>query len=115
EPVNGYEPRTHSEVRPTQQAHLVVGNRSYHVYHPRRSVLSVLNTLLGGGMSSRLNQNIREKYGYCYNIYSFVNMHQDAGDFGVYMGTDPTKVDRARRLIFRELRRIVDEPISGRT
>src|SRR5690606_36081611 len=45
----------------------------------------------------------------------FVNMHQDAGDFGVYMGTDPTKVDRARRLIFRELRRVVEEPISGRT
>lgn len=113
-PLGAYSPRTHTEFRPTQQAHLVVGTRSYHVYHPNRSVLSVLNTLLGGGMSSRLNQNIREKYGYCYNIYSFVNMHQDAGDFGVYMGTDPKKVDRARRLIFRELRRIVDEPISDR-
>src|SRR5690606_23299907 len=40
--------------------------------------------------------------------------HQDAGDFGVYMGTDPSKVERAKKLIFRELRRIVDEPISGR-
>ncbi|HEX7069736.1 MAG TPA: pitrilysin family protein, partial [Rhodothermales bacterium] len=113
-PVDSYEPRAHTEKRPTQQAHLVVGTRSFHVYHPQRSVLSVLNTLLGGGMSSRLNQNIREKYGYCYNIYSFVNMHQDSGDFGVYMGTDPTKVDRGRKLIFRELQRIVDEPISPR-
>lgn len=114
QPMVDYTPRVHSEMRPTQQAHLVVGTTSFHVYHPDRSVLSVLNTLLGGGMSSRLNQNIREKYGYCYNIYSFVNMHQDAGDFGVYMGTDPSKVERAKKLIFRELRRIVDEPISGR-
>lgn len=114
-PVNGYAPASHQEKRHTQQAHLVLGTRSYHVYHPKRTVLSVLNTLLGGGMSSRLNQNIREKYGYCYNIYSFVNMHQDSGDFGVYMGTDPSKIDRARKLIFRELGRIVDEPISGRT
>src|SRR5690606_19439156 len=113
-PAPAYEPGVLSERRPTQQAHIVLGTRSYDVYDARRSVLSVLNTLLGGGISSRLNQNIREKYGYCYNIYSFVNMHQDAGDFGVYMGTDPTKVDRAQRSIFRELKRIVDEPVSPR-
>ena len=113
-PVNAYRADVLSERRPTQQAHLVLGTRSYDVYDGRRSTLSVLNTLLGGGMSSRLNQNIREKYGYCYNIYSFVNMHQDAGDFGVYMGTDPTKVDRAQKLILRELKRIVDEPVSPR-
>src|SRR5690606_21912854 len=113
-PAPAYNADALTEKRPTQQAHIVLGTRSYDVYDPRRSVLSVLNTLLGGGMSSRLNQNIREKYGYCYNIYSFVNMHQDAGDFGVYMGTDPTKVDRAQKLIMRELKRIVEEPISAR-
>jgi len=114
-PLNGYEPRAMTERRPTQQAHIVLGTRSLDIYDPRRTALTVLNTLLGGGMSSRLNQNIREKYGYCYNIYSFVNMHSDAGDFGVYMGTDATKVDRAKKLISRELQRVATTPVSGRT
>jgi predicted Zn-dependent peptidase len=65
-------------------------------------------------MSSRLNQNIREKYGFCYNIYSFANMHSDSGDVGVYMGTDPARIDRSRSLIFRELERLAAEPVSDR-
>ena len=113
-PVNGYAPRHLVEDRPTQQAHIVVGARAYDVHHPRRVALSVLNTILGGGMSSRLNQNIREKYGYCYNIYSFLNLHSDTGDFGVYMGTDPAKVERAKKLIFRELDRLTQKPVSRR-
>ena len=100
------------EGRPIQQAHIVLGGRGMHVHDDERVALSVLNTILGGGMSSRLNQNIREKYGYCYNIYSFVNLHSDTGDFGVYMGTDPRKVDRAFKLIRREFDRLIDRPIS---
>jgi len=65
-------------------------------------------------MSSRLNQNIREKYGYCYQIYSFANLLSDVGDFGIYMATDASKVKHARRLIIRELRRLADKPISHR-
>ncbi|GIV61301.1 MAG: peptidase M16 [Rhodothermaceae bacterium] len=113
-PVDGYAPAHVVETRPLQQAHLVLGLPAFDVHDPRRAALSVLNTLLGGGMSSRLNQNIREKYGYCYNIYSFMNLHSDTGDFGVYMGTDPSKVDRARRLILRELDRLVQQPVSPR-
>lgn len=100
--------------KPIQQAHLVLGTRSFGVNDPRRFALAVLNTVVGGGMSSNLNQNIREKYGYCYNIYSFANMHSDTGDFGVYMGTDASKVDRARKLIFRELDRLAQNKISQR-
>ena len=101
--------------RPIQQAHLVLGTRAFPVDDARRTVLSVLNTILGGGMSSRLNQNIREKYGYCYNIYSFTNLHSDTGDFGVYMGTDESKVERSKKLIFRELEKLAQKPVSGRT
>src|SRR5690606_17464590 len=54
-PAPAYNADALTEKRPTQQAHIVLGTRSYDVYDPRRSVLSVLNTLLGGGMSSRLN------------------------------------------------------------
>ena len=66
-------------------------------------------------MSSRLHQNIREKYGFCYNVFSFVNMHSDTGDFGIYMGTDPQQVDRAEKLIFRECAKLAQRPVSDRT
>jgi predicted Zn-dependent peptidase len=102
------------EERVIQQAHLVLGGRAFAVSDPRRSALSVLNTVLGGGMSSRLNQNIREKYGYCYQIYSFVNLMSDIGDFGVYMATDRGKVRHAIRLIERELKRLAETRISSR-
>ena len=65
-------------------------------------------------MSSLLNQNIREKYGYCYNIYSFLNAHSDTGEFGVYMGTDASRIDRARKLLIRELNRLVQDQVSAR-
>jgi predicted Zn-dependent peptidase len=114
EPANGYDPEVHTERRPIQQAHLIVGTRSPGMTDPRRTVLTTLNTLLGGGMSSRLSQNIREKYGYCYNIYSFTNMLSDTGDFGVYMGTDAGKVEHARKLIARELDKLAQTPVSAR-
>ena len=110
--INGYEPDCVSEYRPIQQAHMVLGTRSYNMHSPERIVLSVLNTILGSGMSSRLNQNIREKYGYCYNIYSFMNLYSDTGDFGVYMGTDPAKVSHAEKLIFRELDKMVQKKVG---
>jgi len=109
-----YVPETRMEPRPIQQAHLVVGGRGIGMADERRTALNVLNTLLGGGMSSRLSQNIREKYGYCYNIYSFTNLLWDTGDWGVYMGTDGAKVDRSRKLITRELTRLADETVSPR-
>ncbi|MBT8402044.1 MAG: insulinase family protein [Rhodothermia bacterium] len=101
--------------RPISQAHLVLGLRALGAADDGRVPLAVLNTILGGGMSSRLNQNIREKYGYCYQVYSFLNMHSDAGDFGVYMGTDADRVDRSRKLILRELDRLRQKPVSART
>ncbi len=113
-PVNGEPPRHFVEERPINQAHLVLGCRAFGAHHPRRTALTVLNTILGGGMSSRLNQNIREKYGYCYNVYSFMNQHSDTGDFGVYMGTDVSRVERARKLILRELDRLTQQPVSPR-
>ncbi len=101
--------------RPISQAHLVLGTRSLGARERGRPAMVVLNTILGGGMSSRLNQNIREKYGYCYQIYSFLNFHSDAGDFGVYMGTDSSKVDRSRKLILREVDRLAQTKVSART
>lgn len=114
DPVEDYQPEHLVERRPIQQAHLVLGTRGYHALHEQRAALSVLNTILGGGMSSRLNQNIREKYGYAYAIYSFLNMHSDAGDVGVYLGTDASNVDRSKALILRELEKLAHRPVSQR-
>lgn len=112
--INGYQPGQITEERAIQQAHLVLGTRSFSMHHDDRIALTVLNTALGSGMSSRLNQNIREKYGYCYNIYSFINLFSDTGDFGVYMGTDKSKVDHARKLIFAELDKLTQKKLSAR-
>lgn len=113
--VAPYAPAERVIERPISQAHLIVGTRGMSSREKGRPPMVVLHTILGGGMSSRLNQNIREKYGYCYQIYSFLNFHTDAGDFGVYMGTDASKVDRARKLILREIDRLAQTRVSART
>ena len=98
----------------TQQAHLVVSAPSFGALDERRTALSMLNTVLGGGMSSRLNQNVREKYGWCYSVYSFVNVNGDSGDVGAYIGTDPARVARSRQLIVREMQKLAESPVSPR-
>ncbi len=112
--VGEYVPQRIEETRPIQQAHLLLGRRGLSIGHCQRAAVNVLSTILGGGMSSRLNQNIREKYGFCYNVFSFFNMHSDTGDFGVYMGTDAAHVDRAEKLIFREFGKLAQSPVSAR-
>ena len=111
----GYTPQTITLHRPTtQQAHLVVSAPGLGAHDERRTVLSVLNTVLGGGMSSRLNQNVREKYGWCYSVYSFANVNADSGDVGAYIGTDPARVDRSRALIVREMQKLAETVVSPR-
>ncbi len=112
--AGGFRAGTHEEARPTQQAHLAIATRALGLSDEKRTALGVLNTVLGGGMSSLLAQNIREKYGYCYNVYSFTNHYTDAGDVGVYIATEAAKVDHAERLIWRELDRLAQSPVTPR-
>jgi len=114
EKVDTYQSGEVIEERPIQQAHMVLGRRGMDVHDSMRTSMTVLNTILGGGMSSRLNQNIREKYGYCYNVYSFLNMYSDTGDLGVYVGTDAGRIARTKKLVFRELDRLMQHPVSRR-
>ena len=74
--------------------------------------MQVLNTLLGDGMSSRLFQNIREKYGFAYAVYSFNNMMQDSGAVGVYIGTDNSHVQRCIDLVWKELKSLRKQGIT---
>jgi predicted Zn-dependent peptidase len=94
-----------------EQTHLIVGCRGLSFNHDDKYNLFLINTLLGGGMSSRLHQNIREKYGYCYAIQSFNQSYKDTGLYGIYVGTDADYVDHVKDLIFKELRHLQDEPV----
>lgn len=93
--------------KPINQAHICLGTISCSVKSKLRYPTLVLNTLLGEGMSSRLFQNIRERYGFAYNIYSFATLLSDTGCFGIYIGTDVRHIERSLELIERELRKLV--------
>jgi len=94
-----------------QQSHLVTGVRTFSYDDPRRYALLVLNTILSGGMSSRLFQNIREKYGSVYSIYSFMDFYTDDGLFGVYVGTEKSQLDFMQEKIEEELQKLMDLPV----
>lgn len=89
--------------RPTEQAHLVLGAHGVSRHDDRRWALSVLTNALGGGMSSRLFQEIRENRGLAYSVYSYAAHHHDSGTFGVYAGCAPSKVDEVLQLCREEL------------
>ncbi len=98
--------------RPINQAHIMMGFPAPDYRSPLKYPLYMLNTLLGGGMSSRLFQNIREKHGVAYSIYSFTELYADTGVLGIYLGTDVRNVEKARALLEKELQRMVESPIS---
>ncbi|HUK41086.1 MAG TPA: pitrilysin family protein, partial [Candidatus Acidoferrales bacterium] len=87
-----------------EQVHLCLGGAGIHQSHPKRYVAYVLNTILGGGMSSRLFQEIREKRGKAYSVYSFMSTYRDVGYLGVYAGTSMESVEEVVDLILKELK-----------
>lgn len=90
----------------SEQAYVVVGTRGLSVRDERRYVLSLLDTVLGGGMSSRLFQEIREKRGLVYTVYSFQAAYRAAGLFGVSAGTSPENVQACLDLISEQFEKI---------
>jgi predicted Zn-dependent peptidase len=99
--------------RATEQANVVIGGLGLTATDPRRFALSVLNAALGGGMSSRLFQEIREKRGLAYSTYSFASGHADTGIFGLYAGCTPAKVDEVTRLLEQEWERLANDGITA--
>ena len=92
---------------------MIVGGTCLNATDDRRFVLSVLNAALGGGMSSRLFQEIREKRGLAYSTYSFASGHAETGLFGLYAGCTPAKVDEVTELLVVELERMADAPMGA--
>jgi predicted Zn-dependent peptidase len=89
--------------RPTEQANLVLGGIGLTRVDDRRFALGVLNTALGGGMSSRLFQEIREKRGLAYSVYSFTSHYSDTGTIGVYAGCHPRRAPEVAELCREQL------------
>jgi predicted Zn-dependent peptidase len=100
--------------RPTEQAHVVYGLRSVSRFDERRWALAVLNHVLGGGLSSRLFQKVREERGLAYSVWSERSAFQDAGSLGVYVGTAPEHVDEVLRIVTGELELLAEHGITDR-
>lgn len=113
EPFNSYEPR-HEEIRRhTHQVHYMLGGPAYPFDHDKKRGLVLLNNILGGpGMNSRLNLNIREKYGIAYSIESNYQPYTDTGVFSIYLGTDPALFKRSKRLLMSELRKLREKSLG---
>ena len=100
--------------RAVQQSHIVIGNVADGYARDTRMALQVFSALLGEGMSSRLFQRIRERHGYAYNVYSFVNSYVDVSTLGVYLGVEQGREQRSRELVLREIEDLATTPVSLR-
>ncbi|MCC5942360.1 MAG: insulinase family protein [Balneolaceae bacterium] len=114
QPLKPYEVSKKEVRKPIEQTHMIMGRRALNYNHPDKYLLLLANTILGGGMSSRLHQNIREKYGYCYSVGPFNQSYVDSGLFGVYVGTDIEYVTHVRELITKEFERIQSEKVDDK-
>ncbi len=110
-------PKVHSLVlnheKPLEQAHICLGGPGIGQTNGSRYAAYVLNTALGGGMSSRLFQEVREKRGKVYSIYSFQSSYADCGYFGIYAGTNPEWVDEVLEITMGELKKVVREGLTA--
>jgi len=98
--------------KPLEQAHLCLGLKGIPVEHKDRYAAALLNAVLGGNVSSRLFQEIREKRGLAYSIYSCLSAYSDGGMWSVYAGTRPSEAARVVELITRELARLCTKGIQ---
>jgi predicted Zn-dependent peptidase len=115
---NGPKPQPHARLsvrdKPAlEQAHITIAVPSYPLADPRRYAAALLNNILGGGMSSRLFQNVREREGLAYAVFSELSPYSDAGMLSIYVGTSRQTVERVLRLVAEELRRMKKEPVPA--
>jgi len=96
-----------------EQVHICIGVPALPMNDNRRFAVSVLNNVLGGGMSSRLFQNVRERQGLAYAIFSELNAYKDAGMLSVYAGTSIDTAAKLIRCVLDEFRRLKEEPLNA--
>lgn len=99
--------------RNSHLSHCMMGGLAYRIESEKKMHMVLLNNILGGpGMNSRLNLNIREKYGFAYTIESQYNAYSDTGNFSIYMGVDPHSLDKAVDLVFKELAKLKNNKLG---
>ena len=109
----GPTPSTITRHKGTHQAHVMIGCRAYDINHPRRIALYLLNNMLGGpSMNSWLSLSLRERHGLVYTVDSSMVSYGDTGLWAVYFGCDPADVSKCRRLVRRQLDRLMEKPLS---
>lgn len=106
-------PGVHRFTKQVEQANVLVGGRSLSTTDEDRFALGVMNAVLGGGMSSRLFQQIREQRGLAYSTYSFSAGYSDLGYYGLYAGCQPGRVEQVAELMTAELERMAAEPVTA--
>jgi predicted Zn-dependent peptidase len=109
-PPARYEGGEHRETRELEQAHLLLGLPAFSYLDDDFYALQVLSTMLGGGMSSRLFQEVRENRGLCYSIFSFASSYADTGLFGIYAGTGEQEVSELVPVVCDEFLKLIEEP-----
>src|SRR3954451_16889690 len=110
---NGHRPTVAFHQKDTEQYHLCVGAPGIRRGDDRRFALRVLDTILGGASSSRLFQEVREKRGLAYSVYSYASYYADSGQVASYVGTRPDNVAEAMNVIGDELRRLQEDGVSA--
>lgn len=114
EALPNYEPKEEIIDKGTHQAHVMIGNRAYDVHDERRMALYLLNNILGGpGMNARFNLSLREHHGLVYTVDSSMVSYSDTGVWCVYFGCDSHDINHCRRLIRKELDRMMLRPLSA--
>lgn len=96
----------------TEQAHIVLGTTGLHARDKDRFVFAILDNILGGGMSSRLFQEVREKRGLVYSIYSYIALYAETGLFSVYAGTRPSQVEKVIKIVRNEIDNITEKGVT---
>jgi predicted Zn-dependent peptidase len=117
EPLSDAPPRVIPKIivrnKELEQSHVCLGTPGYQQDHHDRYSSYVLNTILGGSMSSRLFQNVREKRGLAYAVFSGLSAYRDAGSMTIYAGCANDAVGELIDVVIKELRRMKDEPLPG--
>jgi predicted Zn-dependent peptidase len=106
------EPQKIVKYRDLEQVHICLGGKGFHLDAPQKYVFTLLNIILGGNMSSILFQEIREKHGLAYQVFSSPIMYTDTGMQSIYMGVDPSKVNDALNVVHETLDNLIHNPVS---
>ena len=107
---NGGEKR---EERKLEQSHIVLGFQGVDNHHKDRHAAMLMATIFGGGMSSRLFQEVREKHGLAYSVYASHCTYQDDGQFEIYAGTGPDKLNQLIPVVCDEIQKLVQDGVSA--